>query len=343
MARCGLFWQFPVVTEKAFAEQHRGRPGFVAFPWATAIDRGTPQDSIYAAWAALLPRSPLASCTAPRYTCCQHIHFRRLAPLFRRLGIRTVYAAHCARGETRMPGAGAEVRVLPCALFAVNVEDELRGRTFRTLSALASSPSRPLLFSFVGAYQPSNYLSDIRPRIFDTWADLPKPRALLASGGCGPVAAAGAASEGEPDIWVEDTGRSWHFQGAVYDRKRQDPRARRDAAAEEREAEVYTRLLFLSRFSLCPSGSGPNSIRLWESLAAGAIPVILSDRLELPPLPALLEGCVRRPEGANLRELEAELRAMPAEEVARRRALCLEAYARIRGDLAGEAGPEGDE
>ena len=37
-----------------------------------------------------------------------------------------------------------------------------------------------------------------------------------------------------------------------------------------------------SRYSLCPSGAGPNSIRLWESLAVGAIPIILADTLELP-------------------------------------------------------------
>jgi hypothetical protein len=37
-----------------------------------------------------------------------------------------------------------------------------------------------------------------------------------------------------------------------------------------------------SVFALCPSGSGPNSIRLWEALGYGAIPVILADRLWLP-------------------------------------------------------------
>ena len=41
-------------------------------------------------------------------------------------------------------------------------------------------------------------------------------------------------------------------------------------------------VLLRSKFSLCPSGSGPNSIRLWESLALGSIPVLLADTLELP-------------------------------------------------------------
>ena len=37
-----------------------------------------------------------------------------------------------------------------------------------------------------------------------------------------------------------------------------------------------------SKFSLCPSGSGPNSIRFWESLSFGTIPVLLSDTYVLP-------------------------------------------------------------
>jgi hypothetical protein len=46
---------------------------------------------------------------------------------------------------------------------------------------------------------------------------------------------------------------------------------------------LQTKLLLLdSRFTLCPSGSGPNYIRLWESLACGCIPVLLADTLDLP-------------------------------------------------------------
>ena len=37
-----------------------------------------------------------------------------------------------------------------------------------------------------------------------------------------------------------------------------------------------------SVFALCPSGSGPNSIRLWAAFGYGAIPVILADHLWLP-------------------------------------------------------------
>ena len=37
-----------------------------------------------------------------------------------------------------------------------------------------------------------------------------------------------------------------------------------------------------SKYTLCPSGSGPNSIRLWEALAVGSLPIVLSDNLDLP-------------------------------------------------------------
>ena len=42
------------------------------------------------------------------------------------------------------------------------------------------------------------------------------------------------------------------------------------------------RILRESIFSLCPSGSGANSTRLWESIGCGSIPVVLSDNY-LPP------------------------------------------------------------
>ena len=37
-----------------------------------------------------------------------------------------------------------------------------------------------------------------------------------------------------------------------------------------------------SRFSLCPRGYAPNSVRFWESLQAGAIPLLISDTALLP-------------------------------------------------------------
>jgi hypothetical protein len=54
------------------------------------------------------------------------------------------------------------------------------------------------------------------------------------------------------------------------------------AAQRSAEATAYANTLQRSVLALCPSGSGPNSIRLWEALGYGAIPVILADHLWLP-------------------------------------------------------------
>ena len=52
--------------------------------------------------------------------------------------------------------------------------------------------------------------------------------------------------------------------------------------SQVQKTSAYNDYLLKSVFSLCPSGSGPNSIRLWESLGIGTIPVVLADTLDLP-------------------------------------------------------------
>ncbi len=53
---------------------------------------------------------------------------------------------------------------------------------------------------------------------------------------------------------------------------------------EERQAlsASYWRLLSETQFSLCPRGDNCGSVRFYESLAAGCIPVLLADGVELP-------------------------------------------------------------
>ncbi len=44
----------------------------------------------------------------------------------------------------------------------------------------------------------------------------------------------------------------------------------------------YNDILGRSRYSLCPRGLGPGSVRFWESLQAGAIPILIADHWKLP-------------------------------------------------------------
>jgi len=83
---------------------------------------------------------------------------------------------------------------------------------------------------------------------------------------------------------------------------------------------------------LCPSGSGPNSIRLWESLAAGAIPVVLADTLELPAHPLWKDAVVFLPE-AELGNLKAVLDEHEPKETTMRQN-CLRLYEHFGGSYS---------
>ena len=48
-------------------------------------------------------------------------------------------------------------------------------------------------------------------------------------------------------------------------------------------SKTYDNILGRSRFSLCPRGVGSSTMRFWESLKCGAIPVLISDELNLVP------------------------------------------------------------
>jgi hypothetical protein len=84
-----------------------------------------------------------------------------------------------------------------------------------------------------------------------------------------------------PDGMVEDTSTFDAFASAA------DP-----GPAHRRYAEVLAR----SRFVLCPRGVGTSSIRLFETLQAGRVPVILSDAWVPPRGPAWDEFSLRVPE-----------------------------------------------
>jgi hypothetical protein len=68
------------------------------------------------------------------------------------------------------------------------------------------------------------------------------------------------------------------------------------AASDDQRRERYAAVLADSKFVLCPRGAGTASIRLFETLAAGRVPVILSDGWVPPPGPDWDAISVRWPE-----------------------------------------------
>ena len=242
-----IFWQHPVITEKMFYNQNKHHEQYFGFPWATVIDRvqrsGLKLKDVYD----MLHTKTLGK--RDLYTCCQHIQFSLLLDLFRHLNINHVYACHKQLGQDVMH----DVRVSPCPLYAVNIEDHTRNHDF--IGVDVHNTTRDILYSFQGAYVKQHYMSDVRERIL--------------------------TMQHPSDCVVTNTG-GWHFERAVYGGGLQSDDTTVMNSHEQSSTSQYNQLLLRSKYSLCPSGSGPNSIRLWESLAAGSIPVLLSDTLELP-------------------------------------------------------------
>ena len=247
-------WQFPAITEQHAFHQLRQAgvpPGvlYVAFPWATLIDRldrRTPEAApLLEALRALCRDLPLV----PRVTVCQHIGLRSHLGLFAEAGIGDIFWPHVTPGDIATPGSP---RLHPFPLYPVQVPQ-----------ALPEAGPRHRLFCFAGARAKPWYMTSVRDWIIDDLAD-----------------------DSRGTVLGRDT---WHYNRVVYDHQiarsldAADPSALVDAA----HSAEFGALLRDSIFALCPSGTGPNSIRLWEAIGAGAIPVILSDRFAPPGDPAL--------------------------------------------------------
>ena len=251
----GLSWQQPNVTE-AFAASCLAaaeptlQQGYLAFPWATCIDRVRRGFSVS-------PPTPFGvDQRGATVTVCQHIWALEHLDLFHRAGITDLFWSHATHGLQHVDG----IRIHPFPLYPV------RCTTHPPAQPLLPPTQRPLLYSFQGAYAPGLYLTPVRNWLLD----LP-PRA---------------------DVQLERRSE-WHYEQAVY--REQVLGQSADAARHAQltaEADAYATTLQRSCFALCPSGSGPNSIRLWEALGYGAIPVILSDQLQLPGPAELWQSAV---------------------------------------------------
>jgi len=143
--------------------------------------------------------------------------------------------------------------------------------------------SRAHLFSFIGCKPNEWYLSNVRHHIETVFAPL--------------------------DDGLIEIKKQWHYQDTVFG----------DAPVEQTlNDQSYQNVLLNSVFCLCPSGSGPNTIRLWEAIGAGCIPVVLSDLWDPPGGAELwelaVEFCGETPEAVAA--LPARLRALAEDSVA---------------------------
>ncbi len=266
------FWQFPCITEKQACDNHLARPAaaaqpepgllhaYLPLPWATWIDHRTFPDPIIdpvrreLGAAAGIVRATGGSLRV--HTVCQHIRWRLMLEQAADLGVTDLWISHCTReAQSEVDAMGLGMRLHPWSLYAVNHCDPDRSEGLE--------PGKPMrerrwLASFIGAHM-SHYLSDIRVRLHQELSAL-----------------------GRDDVLV-DLGELWHFNKTVYDHQVQREQLDPAHLDEQHQSAVrYNRVLSDSRFSLCPQGAGPNTLRFWESIAVGSIPVRFGDPLVLP-------------------------------------------------------------
>jgi hypothetical protein len=304
-------WQFPVLTEyRSFASHENiGDPcnsvnvlhSYVGSPWAKLIDSGSIGSISAFNLSVCLNGIAFAlkdiGVKLHLHTVCQHIKWEHCIPVWQELGITDVWLSH-------MPSyidPDLPFKIHPWALYAVNVEDPDRQEGLE----IGKDPiSKKLLASFIGAHA-EGYISDIRLRL-RKFTD-------------------------EPDFLIRVIDK-WHFEDIVYKHQVEGLPLEENYFIDDNVRE-YNSILSDSIFALCPSGAGPNSIRLWEALAVGSIPVLLGKFPVLPrggSLPEIdWESIVLKIADDQLPQLPQILRSMPINEVRARQKRGMEAYALV--------------
>lgn len=142
-----------------------------------------------------------------------------------------------------------------------------------------------------------------------------------------------ARASGRDDVLV-DLGNEWHFNKVVYEEQAQHKQLTQfETDAHDAAARRYNEVLSDSVFSLCPEGAGPNTLRLWESLAVGAIPVVLAEGWLPPGLPGsenVLAGCCLFVQKQSIATLFESLEAIPRDQVERMQQAALDLYPKMR-------------
>jgi hypothetical protein len=260
-------WQVPVRTEMyAYESLVKERSSldfeYLAFPWATLIDA---LDTFSVPLATELLKQ-LASFKESReskgsrlVSVCQHIKCLKYIDIIKNCGVTDLFWSHKVNDLHKVKG----ITLYPFGLFPA--------QTFNLTEVERKAPpmiERQYLTNFIGAFGAGYYLSDVRPRIFE---DIGKYEDIKI---------------------IERTG--WHFGRHVYDAQMKGLSPEEQQIKNESDNKTeYLDLMKNSKFTLCPSGSGPNSIRIFESIQLDSIPVILTRDLHLPGELSLWEAaCV---------------------------------------------------
>jgi hypothetical protein len=287
-------WQYPVITEKRVFELLKDTKtpflseincNYFAFPWATLIDDFVKNKSVK--YVDIIGNFKVNLGESKTFTVCQHIRFRFLLPLFKSIGITHVFASHCSKYDY-IYEKHYGIHIIPFQLYPAN--------SFENYNDVVVAKH---FLSFCGAYDERYYLSNIRDKL----------KSLTQY----------------KDCYIE-LKNQWHFELVVYKEQVANTKLTVDEITEQNAKESqYLDILKSSTFSLCPSGTGPNSIRLWEAMSVGSIPVILSDHTTLDKMIEWNNYVVIWPEN-NIDKLYVYLKSLPRHRINRMRQNCIDLF-----------------
>lgn len=256
-----LAWQYPVITEKQAFLNHEMQTlksvddYYLAFPWATMLDlyRATRINSIdtkdISSFLDLNCYINLLKDTTKRlsgkniHTVCQHIRWKELIQTYEIIGITDLHISHLELTSQEL----TSIKLHSWPIVACNKEN-----LHRNQKLLIKLPSdKTYLTSFIGTYN-NSYRSDIRFKLYKLFQQYNNCLYIL--------------------------NNKWFYQNIVY---KQQIEGKFITSEEQLQTDndtiKYNETLSNSIFALCPEGTGPNTIRLWESMSVGTIPVIYSD------------------------------------------------------------------
>lgn len=224
-------------------------------------------------------------------TVCQHIRFREIIPICMDIGVEMLFTPH------------AECRQYILDSHLVKLLDRFAG--LRNL---------------------------VRPRIEAArrFQILPCPHFPV--NGVAPA---------EKDLWFSFVGFNTHFSREIlfempvptncFVKQRKHWHFQTDGSQRQAEKQEYQEVLARSRFSICPRGTGPGTLRFWESLQAGAIPVLISDALQLPDS-FDWNSCIVRIAERDTSSIQKILEQIPLDREQQMRRRCLQASREHSGE-----------
>ena len=269
-------WQFPAVTEKhAFLKACELLPNvsgmiYFGFPWATLIDQlhnkvGNAKElknTLYDFCSELKKYQYIV-------TVCQHILMLDYQQLFIDLGVTHIFWSHAIKRQNFLP-KNNNIHIYPFPLFPVQYVKSNK------INKSEDIIQKKYLYSFIGAKPNEWYLTNSRDIIIDNL--------------------------GNDDGGLVIKREQWHYKKVVYDYQILGKIREEQNFLDKKAAEEFKNVMQNSLFGLCPSGSGPNSIRLWESIGFGVIPVVLADTYQHPANSSLWEEATVSC-GENLEEI----------------------------------------